>query len=52
MVFYTSQSEVPSSPKEPPAPDPDEMVPDVLSFGELPDHVKVSRPAVSLLEHS
>lgn len=51
MVFYTSQSDVPSSPKEPPAPDPDEMVPDVLGFGELPDLVKVSRVVLLLLEY-
>ncbi|KAJ6116498.1 Zinc finger CCCH-type [Penicillium capsulatum] len=40
MVFYTSPADVPSTPKEPPAPDPDEVVPDEVQFGELPDHVK------------
>lgn len=43
MVFYTSLSEVPPSPKEPPASDQDEMVTDTLTFGELPDQVKVIR---------
>ncbi|KAJ0381724.1 hypothetical protein COL922a_013969, partial [Colletotrichum nupharicola] len=40
MAIYTSPADVPPSPKEPPPPDMDEMVPEVLSFGELPDHVK------------
>ncbi|KAL4895324.1 hypothetical protein BDV59DRAFT_153471 [Aspergillus ambiguus] len=40
MVFYTSPAEVPPSPKEPPPSDAEESVPEVLSFGELPDHVK------------
>lgn len=47
MVFYTSPADVPSTPKEPPAPDPDETVADEVQFGELPDHVKVSnRPTI------
>lgn len=41
MVFYTSPADVPASPKEPPAPDSDETVPDEVPFGELPDHIKV-----------
>jgi hypothetical protein len=41
MVFYTSPADVPSSPKEAPPPDLDEMVPDETAFGELPDQVKV-----------
>ncbi|KAJ5733659.1 hypothetical protein N7493_002445 [Penicillium malachiteum] len=40
MVFYTSPADVPSTPKEPPAPNPDEVVPDIIPFGDLPDHVK------------
>ncbi|CEL07657.1 hypothetical protein ASPCAL10813 [Aspergillus calidoustus] len=40
MAIYTSPADVPPSAKEPPPPDMDEMVPEVLSFGELPDHVK------------
>ncbi|KAJ6014747.1 hypothetical protein N7540_009338 [Penicillium herquei] len=40
MVFYTSPADVPSTPKEPPAPNPDEVVPDIVPFGDLPDHVK------------
>ncbi|RAL09082.1 uncharacterized protein BO97DRAFT_375446 [Aspergillus homomorphus CBS 101889] len=39
MVFYTSPADVPSTPKEPPQPDTEEAVPDVVSFGEVPDHV-------------
>jgi hypothetical protein len=41
MVFYTSPAEMPASAKEPPAPDPDDFVPDEVSFGEPPDHIKV-----------
>lgn len=41
MVFYTSPADVPPSPKEPPAPDTDEVVPDEVPFGELPDNIKV-----------
>jgi hypothetical protein len=41
MAIYTSPADVPPSAKEPPPPDTDEMVPEVLLFGELPDHVKV-----------
>lgn len=41
MPFYTSPADVPVSPKEPPAPDADEAVPDVVPFGEVPDHIKV-----------
>ncbi|KAL2814178.1 hypothetical protein BJX63DRAFT_205725 [Aspergillus granulosus] len=40
MAIYTSPADIPPSAKEPPPPDTDEMVPEVLSFGELPDHVK------------
>ncbi|KAJ5115755.1 hypothetical protein N7456_000103 [Penicillium angulare] len=40
MVFYTDPADVPSTPKEPPTPDADEMVPEVVLFGELPDNVK------------
>jgi hypothetical protein len=40
MVFYTSPADMPDTPKEPPTPDPDEVVPDVVPFGELPDFVK------------
>lgn len=43
MVFHTSPADVPSTPKEPPAPDADEVVPDVIPFGELPDNIKVCR---------
>jgi hypothetical protein len=41
MVFHTSPADVPSTPKEPPAPEADEAVPDVIPFGELPDNIKV-----------
>lgn len=41
MVFYTSPADMPDTPKEPPTPDPDDVVTDVLPFGELPDLVKV-----------
>lgn len=41
MVFYSSPADVPSTPKEPPPVDEDEVVPDVVPFGELPDNVKV-----------
>ncbi|CAI7616282.1 unnamed protein product [Penicillium discolor] len=40
MVFYTSPADMPDTPKEPPTPDPDEIVTEVLPFGELPDMVK------------
>lgn len=40
MVFYTSLADIPPSPKEPPPPSEDEIVPDAQPFGELPDHVK------------
>ncbi|KAL4866768.1 hypothetical protein BDV12DRAFT_130597 [Aspergillus spectabilis] len=40
MVFYTSPADVPSSAKEPPPPDADEVTPEVVIFGELPDLVK------------
>ncbi|KAJ5135082.1 uncharacterized protein N7515_004360 [Penicillium bovifimosum] len=40
MVFYTSPAEMPDTPKEPPTPDPDEVVTEVVPFGELPDSVK------------
>ena len=42
MVFYTSPADVPPTPKEPPPSDAEESAAEVLSFGELPDHVKVS----------
>lgn len=41
MVFYTSPADVPSTPKEPPPADAEDTAPEVISFGELPDHVKV-----------
>ena len=41
MVFYTSPGDVPSTPKEPPAPEAEEVVPDEVPFGALPDHIKV-----------
>lgn len=47
MVFYTSPDEVPSSPKEPPAPTDEEIITDVIEFGELPDVVKVCFPCIS-----
>ncbi|KAJ6058141.1 uncharacterized protein N7446_007724 [Penicillium canescens] len=40
MVFYTSPAEMPASAKEPPTPDPDDIVHDEVSFGEPPDHIK------------
>ncbi|KAH8424351.1 uncharacterized protein LDX57_002102 [Aspergillus melleus] len=40
MVFYTSAADVPPSPKEPPAPADEEIVTDVVDFGEFPDKVK------------
>ncbi|KAL4900794.1 hypothetical protein BDW74DRAFT_90284 [Aspergillus multicolor] len=40
MVFHTSPADVPSSAKEPPAPESSEVEPEVLSFGELPDFIK------------
>jgi hypothetical protein len=47
MVFYTSPADIPSSPKEPPQTDTDEPVTEVISFGELPDHIKVTHPILS-----
>ena len=41
MVFYSSPDEVPSTPKEPPATDEDEVATEVVDFGELPESVKV-----------
>jgi hypothetical protein len=41
MVIYTSPADVPPSPKEPPPPSEEEPVAEPVSFGELPDHVKV-----------
>lgn len=41
MVFYTSPADMPDTPKEPPTPDSDEIVTEMLPFGELPDMVKV-----------
>ncbi|KAJ6157644.1 hypothetical protein N7470_005236 [Penicillium chermesinum] len=43
MVFYSSPADVPSTPKEPAAVDENEPVPDVISFGELPDTVKAKQ---------
>ncbi|KAG0153538.1 hypothetical protein PDIDSM_2192 [Penicillium digitatum] len=40
MVFYTSPADMPDTPKEPPTPDSDEIVTEMLPFGELPDMVK------------
>ncbi|KAJ5153446.1 uncharacterized protein N7482_009924 [Penicillium canariense] len=40
MVFYTSPADVPPTPKEPLAVDSDETVPEVVPFGDIPDHVK------------
>ncbi|KAL4762427.1 uncharacterized protein BDW70DRAFT_27480 [Aspergillus foveolatus] len=40
MVFHTSPADVPPSAKEPPPPDSSETAPEVLPFGEPPDHVK------------
>ncbi|PYH95918.1 hypothetical protein BO71DRAFT_194388 [Aspergillus ellipticus CBS 707.79] len=40
MVFYTSPADVPSTPKEPPPSDAEDAAPEVMEFGELPDHVK------------
>lgn len=42
MVYYTSPADVPSSPKEPPQPDSEEPESTMQSFGDLPDHIKVS----------
>lgn len=49
MVFYTSLADIPPSPKEPPPPSEDEIIPDPQSFGDLPDHVKVS-PSFPVLD--
>ncbi|KAJ5692678.1 hypothetical protein N7462_002101 [Penicillium macrosclerotiorum] len=40
MVFYTSPADVPPSPKEPPASDTDEVAPEKVAFGEVPDYIK------------
>ncbi|KAJ5668543.1 Zinc finger CCCH-type [Penicillium maclennaniae] len=40
MVFYTSPADVPPSPKEPPAPEAEEIVLEEVPFGEVPDHIK------------
>lgn len=45
MAFYTSPADVPPSPKEPPASETDindESAPELVSFGDVPEHVKVS----------
>ena len=45
MTFYTSPADVPPSPKEPPASETDtndESPPELVPFGDVPDHVKVS----------
>lgn len=39
-VFYTSPADMPDTPKEPPTPDSNETIPDVVPFGEFPDYVK------------
>lgn len=44
MVFYTSPADIPPSPKEPPQTDADKPATEVTSFGELPDHIKVTYP--------
>lgn len=49
MVFYTSLADIPPSPKEPPPPSEDGIIPDPQSFGDLPDHVKVS-PSFPVLD--
>lgn len=44
MAFYTSPADIPPSPKEPPASETsanDETAPELVFFGEVPDHVKV-----------
>lgn len=46
MAFYTSPADMPDTPKEPPTPDPDEIVTDVVPFGELPEIIKVRYPSV------
>ncbi|KAF3390382.1 hypothetical protein F1880_009349 [Penicillium rolfsii] len=40
MVFHASPADVPPTPKEPPAADPNETATEVIPFGEIPDHVK------------
>ncbi|EEQ91502.1 hypothetical protein RJZ56_003241 [Blastomyces dermatitidis] len=39
-VFYTSPADIPTSPKEPPAPDPDEAYEPEVPFGEPGDRTK------------
>lgn len=46
MVFYTSPADMPDTPKEPPSPDPDEVVPDVVPFGAIPDLVRVRQERI------
>ncbi|CAG7963791.1 unnamed protein product [Penicillium olsonii] len=46
MVFYTSPADMPDTPKEPPSPDSDEVVSDVVPFGELPDFVRARQERV------
>jgi hypothetical protein len=41
MVFHASPADVPPTPKEPPAADPNETASEVIPFGEIPDNVKV-----------
>jgi hypothetical protein len=44
MAFYTSPADIPPSPKEPPASETnsnDDAAPELVVFGEVPDHVKV-----------
>lgn len=45
MAFYTSPADIPPSPKEPPTSElnsQDEAAPELVFFGDIPDHVKVS----------
>ncbi|CAG8193740.1 unnamed protein product [Penicillium salamii] len=46
MVFYTSPADMPETPKEPPSPDLDEVVPDVVPFGAIPDLVRVRQERI------
>jgi hypothetical protein len=41
MVFHASPADVPPTPKEPPAADPNESATEVIPFGEIPDNIKV-----------
>lgn len=48
MEFYASPADVPPSPKEPPPPSDDEPAMEIVSFGEVPDYVKVFILYISL----